>query len=223
IGSFASPADAYRAAIEDLRFVCPQARAVTSLTSQGSNAYLYHFVNNPNPIFNLRSFHGLELFYVFATLGTQSLFTPDAGDFALSTAMQDAWTSFAETATPWTSPAWPLATQNPLTTPLLLWDANSIATANSTSTADTIRAGRCTALDALNLNPDLDLVWGSADNCPLHPNSLQGDADGDGVGDACDGPNVSTSSRWGLVVLVAGMIVLSMYALAAAPRARAHH
>ena len=42
--------------------------------------------------------------------------------------------------------------------------------------------------NSLDLKPDLDLIWGSADNCPQIADSLQGDSDGNGVGDACEGP-----------------------------------
>ncbi len=206
IGSFASPADAFRAAAEDLIFVCPQTTAVSTLAALGGDAYLYHFLNNPIPVANLRSFHGLELFYVFDTLGVQTLFTPDAGDLTLRTAIQDAWTSFSDSGVPSTSPAWPLATSDALLTPLLQFDATSVAIANSTSTGGSYRAGRCAALDALNLNPDLDLVAGSADNCPNVANSLQGDSDSDGIGDACDPVFVPSFTPLSLGILLFALL-----------------
>jgi carboxylesterase type B len=206
IGSFDSPADAFRAAAEDLFFVCPQTTAVSTLAALGGDAYLYHFLNNPMPVANLRSFHGLELFYVFDTLGVQTLFTPDAGDLALRTAIQDAWTSFADSGVPSTSPAWPLATSDALLTPLLQFDATSVAISNSTSTGGSYRSGRCAALDALNLNPDLDLVAGSADNCPNVANSLQGDSNSNGIGDACDPVLVPSSTPLSLGILLFALL-----------------
>ena len=149
-------------------------------------SYLYHFINDPLPVAGLHSFHSIELYYVFDTLGSQALFVPDAGDVSLVSSIQNAWTSFAETGVPSTAPMWPLATQDAALTPLLQFNATPTAAANSTSTGGVIRAGRCAQLEALNLNPDGDLLIGSADNCPNVANSLQADSDGNGVGDACD-------------------------------------
>jgi hypothetical protein len=42
------------------------------------------------------------------------------------------------------------------------------------------------ALPALAQDADGDGAPGSADNCPFWPNPLQGDADGNGIGDACE-------------------------------------
>ena len=208
IGAFASPADAFRAMAEDLLFVCPQTQNAATLAGQAGDAYLYHYLNNPLPALNLRSFHGLELYYVFDTLGTQGLFLPDAGDSALVTSIQDAWASFAETGAPSTAPAWPLATSDPALTPLLQFDTSSVATANSTSTGGAIRAGRCSQIEALNLNPDHDLVVGAADNCPDVPNSLQGDANGNGIGDACETVMVPSLSPVAMGLLMGTLTLL---------------
>ncbi|MFQ5698981.1 MAG: carboxylesterase/lipase family protein, partial [Myxococcota bacterium] len=202
-GSFVSPAEAFRVLFEDLETNCPQLEYAADAVRGGSDAYLYYFANDPNPILNLRSYHGLELHYVFNTFGAQQLFSPDAGDFLLSQAMQTAWTSYAQAGVPSTVPVWPLASADPNTSDLLVFDATASTAQISTTSASALRAGRCAALLALRLNPDGDLWRSPEDNCPLVPNSDQADSDGDGVGDACQGsaPSVPTLGVLGAALL----------------------
>jgi para-nitrobenzyl esterase len=195
---FASPLEAWRRFAEDIGFVCPTFQAAKATTDAGSDAYVYHFVYDPGAFLNLRSFHGLELFYVFGnTAGLANLgVTLDAGDANLSEAMQVAWTSYARTGVPLAAPAWPVfdmgGTGLASAGSALVWNvapspdfsvANSVVTGGSA-----FRDGRCADLEAIGplLNDDHDGLTNDVDNCISVTNSDQADHDLDGVGTACD-------------------------------------
>ena len=95
--------------------------------------------------------------------------------------MQQAWSSFAATGAPLTSPAWPAF--DPADPAFFLFNP---AIANPVQTV--FRNGRCDIIeDALFLfDQDRDFVPETEDNCPGVANSDQFDTDGDGTGDACD-------------------------------------
>lgn len=123
--------------------------------------------------------------------------TPDAADTDLASAIQTAWSSFAETGVPSTTPSWPeilpAVPGNPTTTDLLLLDADSgtgLADLSVTS-GDLVsfRGGRCSTLVGLaaSFDSDLDSLSAPVDNCPFHPNSKQGDLAGLGAGSSADG------------------------------------
>ena len=107
---FATPLAAYRRFAADIGFVCPTFASAKAVSDGGGSAYAYHFAYAPNPASTLGSFHGLELFYVFGQYATRLPalgIAPDSGDADLSVAMQEAWTSYARTGAPSTTPAWP--------------------------------------------------------------------------------------------------------------------
>ena len=177
----------YRQMLGDLFFNCPALDAAGALSSTGDNAYLYHFSQRPfttSPgVGFLGTFHALELFYVFENLDLLSNFLifPDANDMLLSAQMQTAWSSFAATGMPATSPAWP--TFNPVDQQYFVFDSTAM-----NQVQDFFRFGRCAPLNQaiLSIDQDRDLVDNDEDNCPSLANSDQFDVDGDGAGDGCD-------------------------------------
>jgi len=197
--AFPSPLAAYRRLTGDVLFVCPSFGAGKILRDAGSEAHVYHFAYPPSAF--LGAFHGSELFYLFGTTARLSSIgvTPDAGDAALSDAVQTAWTSYARTGTPLATPAWgafdpgpggPAANGNVLT-----WQLDNVANvvANTFTPSSALRDGRCAQLEALapTLNGDLDSFTNDRDDCPFTTNTDQADAGSvlaepsDGIGNAC--------------------------------------
>lgn len=194
---FTSPLEAWRRFAEDIGFVCPTFQAAKATTDAGNDAYVYHFVYDPGAFLGLRSFHGLELFYVFGnTTGLAGLgVTLDAGDANLSEAMQVAWTSYARGGVPLASVEWPLFDTAPTglasSGSALFWNvgaAPDLLVANSVVPGTTFRDGRCAELEAIGpiLNGDLDGLTNDRDNCDFVSNSDQADHDVDTVGTSCD-------------------------------------
>jgi para-nitrobenzyl esterase len=133
---FVTPRAAYVRVTSDARFVCP-AREIARAANAGQAApvYRYFFDYSVSP---LGAVHGLELPFVFGTfdtLLTQSgqPYQPNATDLAVSAALQTAWTSFARTGIPTTTPTWPTWTA---ADPTLRLDATP-------SVADGIRTDDC--------------------------------------------------------------------------------
>lgn len=108
---FLSPRWAFVAVTTDSQFVCParrHARALDLGQSEPVFRYLYtHRMNGPSSL--LGAAHGLELFYVFQTMGRIPSYTPSAADLALEQAVLGYWTRLAATGNPNGSgaPAWP--------------------------------------------------------------------------------------------------------------------
>src|SRR5262249_27466549 len=109
-------ADELRTLFDDAGAVCPTLDAADAIAQGGSPAWAYHLTFPPTYLPSsthaaLRTFHNLDLFYIFGTyplLGSAYGIATDADDAALSVAMQNAWGSFVRTGAPSTTPSWPV-------------------------------------------------------------------------------------------------------------------
>ena len=197
--AFPTPIAAYRRLAGDILFVCPTFGAGKIVRDAGSEAHVYHFAYPPSAL--LGAFHGSELFYVLGNVARLANVgaVVDAGDTALSDAMQTAWTTYARTGSPVATPAWgafdpgpggPAANGNVLT-----WNLDNVnnVVANTFTPSSALRDGRCAQVEALapTLNADLDAFTNDRDDCPYTTNTNQADAGSvlaepsDGIGDAC--------------------------------------
>lgn len=198
--AFTTPLEAYRRVLEDILFVCPTFTQGKLIHDKGGEAHVYHFAYPVTALLGLNAFHGSELFYVFGNLSrlTGVGVTADAGDIALSDAMQTAWTSFAANGAPIATPAWgafdpgpggPASAGGVLTWNLTPGDALD----NTFTPSGSLRDGRCAQLAALasTLNGDFDSFTNDRDDCPFATNSDQADSGSvaggpaDGIGDKC--------------------------------------
>lgn len=134
---FPTPRAAFVRVTSDARFVCPSreiARAADAGQTQPVYRYFFQY-GAPTPY---GAVHGLDVPFVFGTFSAVETpsgqgYQPTAADLAVSSAMQKAWTTFARTGVPETTPAWPAWTP---TDPTLVIDA-------ALSTTDGIRTADC--------------------------------------------------------------------------------
>lgn len=177
---------AYQSLVSEAFFNCPTFDTAGALARGGSAPFLYHFTELPGGLLTdlLRSFHALELFYLFGTLDEVTALggAPDAGDTVVSQQMQTAWSSFASMDSPGLLPAkWP--TFNP--------DNPRHYEFNATlekPVSRNFRGDRCERLlqAQRSQDGDRDNVEDEDDNCPFVANVDQWDDDQNGVGDACE-------------------------------------
>ncbi len=136
---FPTPRAAFVRVTTDARFVCPS-REIARAADAGQTAPVYRYLfayGDPSPF---GAVHGLDVPFVFGTfaaIATQAgtgTYQPTATDLVVSAAIQTAWTAFARTGTPTTTPAWPAWT--PATDPTLVIAATP-------TTMDGIRTDDC--------------------------------------------------------------------------------
>jgi para-nitrobenzyl esterase len=110
-GNGVIPFDAYLSALTDGGFICPtRSTARALLANAGQSVYRYQFTDTlrgPKSING--SMHGLELDFLFRTLGRDG-YQVDAEDETVATTMQSYWGAFATSGNPndSTSTPWPL-------------------------------------------------------------------------------------------------------------------
>jgi para-nitrobenzyl esterase len=99
---YGGPRQALIAATSDVRFICQArtaARAVAA--SQAEPVYRYFYTQAlRGPLAASGAFHGLELAFVFGTLGAGGGYMPNDAERALSDAMVGYWSRFAATGDP---------------------------------------------------------------------------------------------------------------------------
>ena len=133
---------AFNAFATDLVIACTTEAFANARSEAGHPTRVYEFRRALRGLLGLvGATHTLELFFLF---GHYFIYTPDAEELALATAIRTAWTSFAHSGTPALSPAWPMYERG----------TRSIAVLDvPTSSTDTWRGGRCEALRELGLTP----------------------------------------------------------------------
>ena len=137
--AFPTPRKAFVAVTSDARFVCPSRRFARAAAKGGSPVFRYFFSYPASRAYG--AVHGVELPFVFGTLGDVPGYTPDASALALSDAMNAAWARFAATGDPNGPglPAWPA--YDPTRDATLVWDAPA-------SAANGIRSAACDFWDS---------------------------------------------------------------------------
>ncbi len=105
--AYPTPRKAYVAVTTDSRFVCPSRRHARAAAQGGSKVFRYFFSYPAHRIHGAT--HGIELPFVFASLGNIPGYTPDATALSLAEAMNSAWGRIAASGDPNGSgvPAWP--------------------------------------------------------------------------------------------------------------------
>jgi para-nitrobenzyl esterase len=124
VAEHGTPRGAFIAATSDARFICP-ARVVarTVADAQPEPVYRYFFTHAlEGPARALGAFHGLELAFVFGTLGTTSGYRPSDAERALAEALIGYWTRFAAAGDPNGAGAVPWPAYDPATDPYLQLD-----------------------------------------------------------------------------------------------------
>ncbi len=126
----------------DLIIACTTEAFAESRRATGHPTRLYEFRHALRGLLGLvGATHTLELFFLF---GHYFIYTPDAEELALATALRTAWTTFARDGVPALAPAWPGYERG--TRSISVFDV-------PTDTADTWRGGRCEGLRELGLTP----------------------------------------------------------------------
>jgi para-nitrobenzyl esterase len=136
-----SPKDAYITLLSDVVFICPAHAFAAAAQGGAAPSYAYHFTatSGGSPA-ALGSFHGLELFYLFAHFVDPVTLGP-AGSALIDT-MQSTWSTFARDGAP---PSWPAYDGS---------DGSILILDEPTSSEPELRDGKCPALQSLGLVPD---------------------------------------------------------------------
>jgi para-nitrobenzyl esterase len=126
--------DAYNAFFSDVAFICPTLRFAEA-TADRMSVFVYHFTHTLGGTAEIfGSIHGLEIPFVFDTLGAYAeAYTPNTDDAATAAAMQGAWIAFAQTGAP-DLEGWTASTSS-----VGIFDDGG-------TVAATIREGRCEVL-----------------------------------------------------------------------------
>ena len=126
------PVATWVALISDVKFVCSARESIRAATTGGSPTWRYEFAFDgytTGPTMEAAAFHGLELVYIFGNFDAVTFagfrYQPNADDLTMRDTMQAAWSSFAATGSPMTTPAWPAYAVG--TDPYLSLDVPSVA------------------------------------------------------------------------------------------------
>ncbi len=139
-GDFLTPGEAWIALLGDVSFICPGISAAAAAAA-GAPSFTYHFTRSPLLARPVGAGHGIELFYVFDTFDQVGII-PTQADLRVVEHLQRAWGDFAHFGAPSLEVGWPA--YDPAQPSFAIID-------DPPSLSDTLRNGRCEALQQLGL------------------------------------------------------------------------